>query len=143
MLFQSLFLFSSTLAQSMLEFNPPSFEFADTKKNNSFKVKLLAKPSKDVTVFFEAPGMKFRKCSYVILADKWNEYIDVPVRTVPVFTDRESANVNITAKVQAEGVDYNQTEQTYLGKRSYTKGGVCTSKGNIESNIRGPPHQNI
>ncbi|KAI8912739.1 hypothetical protein EDD86DRAFT_116553 [Gorgonomyces haynaldii] len=124
-----LFALSAILATPLLEFDPPTLNLLDSNKESIFKCRLKTKPTKDVRVFFEAPGLTFGNCSYVIPADKHDQYIEIPVRGVPVFVDRPGDDIVIKAKVDTPDQPYDETAQEYKGHRTYTKGGVCTSIG--------------
>ena len=120
---------TAVLSQGLLEFDPPTLAVKDGVMDTKFRIRLKEKPSTDVTVFLEAPGINFENCAVVIPASGYNNFVDVPVRPAPVFTDRTSDDFVIKAKVNTADHAYDSTTQVYKATRTYSKGGVCSSIG--------------
>ncbi|KAI8912744.1 hypothetical protein EDD86DRAFT_116758 [Gorgonomyces haynaldii] len=120
-------LFTAALALELVEFDPPTFTLVDSE--TKFKCRLKNKPSGDVRLFFEAPGLTFGNCSYLIPAEKYSDFLEIPVRGVPVFVDRPSDDITVTVKVDTPDSVYGDTKETYKGKRTYSPCGTCVSVG--------------
>ena len=122
-------LFNAAIAVALLEFDPPVFSIQDSSSDATFKCRLTEKPAHDVTVYFEAPGLTFDKCSYVIPAASYDQYIEISARGVPVFDQRSGDDITITFKTDIQGYGYDDTTQTYHGHRKYSPCGTCHSIG--------------
>ncbi|KAJ3255009.1 hypothetical protein HK103_006711 [Boothiomyces macroporosus] len=119
-------LFQLVAATALLEFDPPILNLQDTVLGSSFRTRMLKKPTSNVKVYFEAPGLTFSDCFVDISVDTFDQWKQITVAGVSVFEQRNAAGFNITARAF---VDQTFVDHELVCNRIVAPAGTCTSIG--------------
>ncbi|KAJ3316763.1 hypothetical protein HDV06_002895 [Boothiomyces sp. JEL0866] len=119
-------LFQLVAASALLEFDPPTLTLQDTVLGSSFRTRMLKKPTSNVKVYFEAPGLAFSDCFVDISVDTFDHWRNISISGVSVFEQRNVTSFNITARAF---VDQSFVDHGLACNRQVAPAGTCLSVG--------------